>query len=544
MSDDRSKDNPTIVKFPREDQELKISNVAQMFMEKFRILEEFELELQHLTTEIVEEEGDKDHLRKDLDFILERIKATRMLHIKLQGSVSDIQQTFIHSLSEGTLSPEESQRVTNDLAELDKVCELLDVHVKKINDIHNLIQYLEHDFRISEISQKIDTDCNPQGTLAELHQLQDEIQFDEDWEHSDDNLQFLREIEHQVGRAEEQIRGESLDDLIKETIEVFNKTLSEEHPPSEKITALQSLLEGLDLIEEYSFHDDSFPLRHFPMYDNMIKEAQNIYADIEECIKQLSEEIDPLSDTLPGIKKMMDEADEVLDDIVYDLEIESETDISSFVSAKYLLGEQEEIINGILEKMFQIGDIEDAVQYSHCQTALTRAQNIRTQIYLQMEVTQHHLAEYVKSLYHRNQNILPDNDSLHRATAETLNGVPWEYRDAVSKYLRERSEDATYLLALQTALEFKEDKTGTFDINSYADLIEYNVPRSGNSLEVLALSDFLMKPIFVFQISYQDKEHWEIFLSLNDSLVIEENEEPVLLFYNEDGYYENLLPNE
>lgn len=544
MSDDHSKDNPTIIEFPKEDTDLKLSTISQMFEDKFRILEEFELELQHLTTEIVEEEGDSEHLRKDLDYILERIKVTRMLHIKLQGAVSDLQQTFIHSLSEGTLCPEESQRVTCDLAELDKACKILDSHIKKINDIHNLIQYLEHDFRISEISQKIDTDCNPQQTLAELHQLQEEIQFDEDWDHSDDNMLFLKEIQHQVGRAEEQIRGESLDDLIKETTEILNNTLTEEHPPSEKIITLQSLLEGLDLIEEYSFNDDSFPLRKLPMYDNMMKQAQSLYADIEESINQISNQLDPLADTLPGVKGIMDNADDILDDIVYDLEVGEDLDIQSFIVSKYLLEEQEESINTVLEKMFQFTGIEDPVQYSHFQVALTRAQNIRSQIYMQMETTQHSFAEFIKSQYLRNKDILPDSDSLYRATAEALDGVPWEYRDALEKHLREHNEDATYLLALQTALEFKEDKTGSFNINSYADLMEYNVPRSGNSLEVLALSDFLNKPIFVFQDSYHSKEHWEVFLSLNDLLIVDEDIEPVLLFYNEEGFYENLLPNE
>ncbi|MFT5319387.1 MAG: hypothetical protein ACI8RA_002661 [Chlamydiales bacterium] len=544
MSDDHSKDNPTIIEFPKEDTDLKLSTISQMFEDKFRILEEFELELQHLTTEIVEEEGDSEHLRKDLDYILERIKVTRMLHIKLQGAVSDLQQTFIHSLSEGTLCPEESQRVTCDLAELDKACKILDSHIKKINDIHNLIQYLEHDFRISEISQKIDTDCNPQQTLAELHQLQEEIQFDEDWDHSDDNMLFLKEIQHQVGRAEEQIRGESLDDLIKETTEILNNTLTEEHPPSEKIITLQSLLEGLDLIEEYSFNDDSFPLRKLPMYDNMMKQAQSLYADIEESINQISNQLDPLADTLPGVKGIMDNADDILDDIVYDLEVGEDLDIQSFIVSKYLLEEQEESINTVLEKMFQFTGIEDPVQYSHFQVALTRAQNIRSQIYMQMETTQNSFAEFIKSQYLRNKDILPDSDSLYRATAEALDGVPWEYRDALEKHLREHNEDATYLLALQTALEFKEDKTGSFNINSYADLMEYNVPRSGNSLEVLALSDFLNKPIFVFQDSYHSKEHWEVFLSLNDLLIVDEDIEPVLLFYNEEGFYENLLPNE
>lgn len=544
MSDDHSKDNPTIIEFPKEDTDLKLSTISQMFEDKFRILEELELELQHLTTEIVEEEGDSEHLRKDLDYILERIKVTRMLHIKLQGAVSDLQQTFIHSLSEGTLCPEESQRVTCDLAELDKACKILDSHIKKINDIHNLIQYLEHDFRISEISQKIDTDCNPQQTLAELHQLQEEIQFDEDWDHSDDNMLFLKEIQHQVGRAEEQIRGESLDDLIKETTEILNNTLTEEHPPSEKIITLQSLLEGLDLIEEYSFNDDSFPLRKLPMYDNMMKQAQSLYADIEESINQISNQLDPLADTLPGVKGIMDNADDILDDIVYDLEVGEDLDIQSFIVSKYLLEEQEESINTVLEKMFQFTGIEDPVQYSHFQVALTRAQNIRSQIYMQMETTQNSFAEFIKSQYLRNKDILPDSDSLYRATAEALDGVPWEYRDALEKHLREHNEDATYLLALQTALEFKEDKTGSFNINSYADLMEYNVPRSGNSLEVLALSDFLNKPIFVFQDSYHSKEHWEVFLSLNDLLIVDEDIEPVLLFYNEEGFYENLLPNE
>ncbi|MGK0183945.1 MAG: hypothetical protein ACI9YB_003267 [Halioglobus sp.] len=544
MSDDHSKDNPTIIEFPKEDTDLKLSTISQMFEDKFRILEELELELQHLTTEIVEEEGDSEHLRKDLDYILERIKVTRMLHIKLQGAVSDLQQTFIHSLSEGTLCPEESQRVTCDLAELDKACKILDSHIKKINDIHNLIQYLEHDFRISEISQKIDTDCNPQQTLAELHQLQEEIQFDEDWDHSDDNMLFLKEIQHQVGRAEEQIRGESLDDLIKETTEILNNTLTEEHPPSEKIITLQSLLEGLDLIEEYSFNDDSFPLRKLPMYDNMMKQAQSLYADIEESINQISNQLDPLADTLPGVKGIMDNADDILDDIVYDLEVGEDLDIQAFIVSKYLLEEQEESINTVLEKMFQFTGIEDPVQYSHFQVALTRAQNIRSQIYMQMETTQNSFAEFIKSQYLRNKDILPDSDSLYRATAEALDGVPWEYRDALEKHLREHNEDATYLLALQTALEFKEDKTGSFNINSYADLMEYNVPRSGNSLEVLALSDFLNKPIFVFQDSYHSKEHWEVFLSLNDLLIVDEDIEPVLLFYNEEGFYENLLPNE
>ena len=544
MSDDLSKDNPTIVDFPSEEKVFTMSRISHMFEDKFRILENLEMELQHLITDLIEEEGENEHLRKDLNSTFELIQITRTLHIKLQSAVSDLQQTYIHSLSEGSLSPEESQKATNELTELDKACDILDVHIKKINDIHNIIQYLEHDLRISEISQKIDRDCNPQGTLAELHQLQEEILFDEDWDHSEDNLLFLKEIEHQLDRAEEQIRGESLDDLIKETNEILNETLTSEHPPSEKITTLQSLLEGLDLIDEFSFDDDSFPLRKLPMYDNMIQQAKDLYAYIEESIKLISEETDPLGDILPGVKGIMDHTDDILDDVVYDLQIAEDTDIATFIAAKYLLSEEEEAIHGVLESMFKIGELEDPIQYSHFQVALSRAQNLRSQVYIQMEVAQHDFAKYIKAECHRNTDILPDEDSLYRATAEALDGVPWEFRQATSKHLRENNENTTYLLALQTSVEFKDDKTGTFNINAYADLIDSSIPRSGNSLEALALSDLLERPIFVFQNTYNDLGHWEVFLSLNDLLVLDENEEPILLFCNEDGHYENLLLKE
>lgn len=507
--------------------------ITHQISKKLKDLETLELELQNLSSEIFKEECEENKAVYILDSVKEKITHTRDIQLKLQEATTQIQKNFIHALGSNTLSPEESLHIKSELKELDQIHILLDEHVEKINDISKLIHFIEHEKKLSSISLKIDLEENPQECLAELHKLKVEIKDEEKWEHLDENDTFLKNISKQMNRTEDHIKKESLENLLLETRTVYKNTLAGDISHSEKSVILKSLIKGLNLIEEFGVDRENFPLRNFPLYEKMMKEARELSIEIVEAQKKLIQDT-PEDKVLLELKEEMDQIEK---NILSSKEtIQKSSDILSFIQTKYLLFHMEDSMEEIIQTIFQLPPPKEYTQLTHSQVALGRAQHLLSLLLTQIEETQKAFTQHIQKNY-RNKH---ESASLFQILAKLFKESPEKYQALSCKQIKENLQDNTYLSALK---EFSknEKQQCSKSLLQHCLSLEKGLISEG-ILEVLAVSDALEHPFFVFQNSLENPLFWELFLSKNDHPSFMKVKCPIFLLYNTNEQFQVLYP--